>query len=121
MIGLLRPSCAVRLFVSVAWHFFGAASVPTLFHSFLLDHPFKFILADVLLVNHPPVPNVAPTSCTSMTDLLHVVVGGCVFVSTSTLSHTNRCCGGLLSLCFMNAANSLRPSRSYVGCPFAVS
>src|SRR5208283_4867100 len=56
IIGLLKPSCAVRLLRNAAWHFFGAAAVPTLIHSFFCDHPFRFILAEVLLVNQPPVP-----------------------------------------------------------------
>ena len=90
----------------------GAPSVPTLFQTFMLDHPLRFIFAESLLVNKPPVPKVAPTSCTSITDLSQVVVKGCVVVFTSTLWQTRRCWGGLLSLCWMNAASSLRPSLS---------
>src|ERR1700733_2364597 len=121
IIGLSRPSFAAKLLRKAAWHCLGAPSIPTLFQSFLLDHPLRFIFAEVLLVNQPPVPKVAPTSCTSITDLSQVVVGGCVFASTSALWQTKRCWGGLLSLCFMNAASSLRPSLSLVGGAFAVS
>src|SRR5271167_2053730 len=112
IIGSFKPSCAAKLLRNDAWHCLGAPSVPTLFQTCLPDHPLRFILAPVLLVNKPPVPKVAPTSCTNMTDLSQVVVGGWVLSLTVTVWQTRRCWGGLLSLCCINAASNLSPSRS---------
>src|SRR3954451_24345596 len=83
--GSLRPLVAVRLLRNAAWHCLGAPSVPAEFQSFLLDHALRFILADELLVNSPPPPKVAPTSCTSMTDLSQVTEGGLAVSSICTL------------------------------------
>src|SRR5215813_11423206 len=111
MSGLLKPSCAVILFFNVACHCFGCASVPDLFHKPFCDQTSTFTFAPVLLVNHSPPPNVAPTSCTSITGDSHVTENGFVLWSMFTLSQLNLCCGGLLSLCFANAISSFSPSR----------
>src|SRR4029077_11167074 len=121
MVGSLKPSLAVKLLVKRAWHTGQSASLmpgfPVFFHSSAPDHSCKFIFAVSLLVNRPPPPNVAPTSWTIIFDCLHVVVNGCVLWSTFAPLHTSRCCGGLLSLCWMNAPNNLRPSFSAIGRP----
>src|SRR5262249_23116983 len=112
IVGLLRPSCAVRLFRRSASQSCAASGVPTRFHSFFPSHFSRFIFAVVLLVNQPPPPKVAPTSCTSMNDLSQTVVKGFVLSLTSILSQSRRCCGGLLSLCCRNAPSSFKPSFS---------
>src|SRR5580693_5327328 len=90
IIGLSRPSFAAKLLRKAARHCFGAPSTPTVFQSFSLDPPLRFIFAVALLLNQPPAPKVALTSCTIITDLSQVVVGGFGFVSTSALWQTKR-------------------------------
>src|SRR5262249_10389510 len=80
VVGSLRPSDAVRLFFRRAWHTGQSASgvpvLPAFFQSCLPDHSCRFIFAPLLLVNQPPPPKVAPTSCTTSRDSLHVVLNG---------------------------------------------
>src|SRR6478736_8471078 len=82
MVGSPRPSCAERLLLSCAWQTGQSASFipgePVFFQSFLLVQFCKFIFAPSLLVNRPPPPKLAPTSCTIIFESAQVVVKGLV-------------------------------------------
>src|SRR5215469_3338878 len=118
MVGLSRPSFAVKLLRNSAWHsggcwllaFDAPLGGPPFAHTRALDHFSRFTFAVEFDVNSPPPPKVAPTSCTTSLDSSHVVVMGCVLVSMFSPIQIRRCCGGLLSLCLIKLAMSLSAS-----------